>query len=84
MNFENTEISQEDKKLLLMLMVTLLSFFKREWEDNENENVIAFCNTLMQLYEDNEKKLEEVFGDTCNEAIVKFALQNVNKLLQEF
>lgn len=84
MNFENTEINQEDKKLLLMVLLTCLGFVKREWKDSEDKKVIAFCNTLMQLYEDNEKKLEEVFGDTSNEAIVKFALQNVKKLLQEF
>ena len=37
MNFENTEMSQEDKKLLLMALLMYLGFIKREVEDNTDE-----------------------------------------------
>lgn len=84
MTFENTEISQEDKKLLLMALLTYLGFIKREVEDNTDEEAATFCASVMQLYEDNEEKLAEIFGDTSNEVVAKFAMQQVKKLLQEF
>lgn len=84
MNFENTEISQEDKKLLLMALLTYLGFIKREVEDSADEEVTAFCDSVMQLYEDNEEKLAEIFGGTSTEVVNKFAMQQVKKLLQEF
>ena len=84
MNFENTEISQEDKKLLLMALITYLGFIKREVEDNTEEEVATFCDSIMQLYENNEEKLAEIFGDTSTGVIAEFAMQQVKKLLQEF
>ena len=84
MNFENTEISQEDKKLLIMVLLTYLGFIKREAEDNTEEEVIAFCANVVQLYENNEEKLVEIFGDISTGVIAEFAMQQVKKLLQEF
>lgn len=84
MNFENTEMSQEDKKLLLMALMTYLGFIRRECEDDEDEEVNAFCNTVMQLYDDNEEKLAEIFGDISTGVVAEFVMQQVKKLLQEF
>lgn len=84
MNFENTEINQEDKKLLIMALLTYLGFIKREAEDNTDEEVTTFCASVMQLYEDNEEKLAEIFGDISTGVVAEFAMQQVKKLLQEF
>ena len=84
MNFENTEMIQEDKKLLLLALLLYLGYTKREVEDNTDEEVTAFCDSFMQLYEDNRDKLVEIFGDISNGVIAEFAMQHVKKLLQEF
>lgn len=67
-----------------MALFLYLGYTKQEVEVNTDEEVTAFCDSFIQLYEDNRDKLVEIFESVSIEVVIEFAMQQVKKLLQEF